>query len=80
MLSPPHRPPPPTTTSSSHDLAAIGARDEFLSAASHELRGPLSALELRLQTLVRMSRPGSRVPLSNDQLHEKLEAASSQAR
>jgi signal transduction histidine kinase len=33
--------------------AAIAARDDFVAAASHDLRTPLSALNLQLQTLLR---------------------------
>jgi signal transduction histidine kinase len=35
--------------------AAIGARDEFISIASHELKTPLTALKLRLDAAVRPS-------------------------
>jgi signal transduction histidine kinase/PAS domain-containing protein len=36
---------------------ALGARDEFLSIAAHELRGPLSAMNLAVETLKRHDLP-----------------------
>jgi signal transduction histidine kinase/PAS domain-containing protein len=38
---------------------ALRARDEFLSIAAHELRGPLSAMNLAVQTLERRDLPAS---------------------
>jgi PAS domain S-box-containing protein len=60
-------------------VAAVRARDEFLTVASHELRGPLSALELRLTTLQRASEPGAHDTSSAEQMHSRICAASSQA-
>jgi signal transduction histidine kinase/CheY-like chemotaxis protein len=40
---------------------AIRARDEFLSIASHELKTPLTTLQLEVQMLLRLSRKGSGV-------------------
>lgn len=37
---------------------AVRVRDEFLAVASHELRTPMTALLLSLQTLLRAARPG----------------------
>jgi PAS domain S-box-containing protein len=63
-----------------HDetVAALRARNTFLSSASHELRGPLSAMKLRLETLLRAgSRPGSAsIPSS---ARELVDAAARQA-
>jgi signal transduction histidine kinase len=61
-------------------VAAVRARDDFLSVASHELRGPLSALELRLEALIRMA--GNRSLCSSmpaEQFHDRLCAALAQA-
>jgi PAS domain S-box-containing protein len=57
---------------------AVQARDEFLSIASHELRTPVTALELNLASvlpLVRGRRPGDELP---DKLSGKLERAARQ--
>lgn len=55
-------------------LAAIRARDEFLSVASHELRTPLSSLKLRLELLRRPPRSGDREPTLGE-VREKLDGA-----
>ncbi len=56
----------------------IRERDEFLSVASHELRTPVTALQLQLQLLLRaVGRPGSARP---DVLFGKLEALERQCR
>jgi signal transduction histidine kinase len=52
--------------------AAIGARDEFLSIASHELKTPLTALKLQLQVNDRLMR-GVDLPES---IRQKMQAAS----
>lgn len=57
---------------------AVQVRDEFLSIASHELRTPVTALELNLTSvlpLVRARRPSDEVP---DKLAGKLERAARQ--
>jgi two-component system CheB/CheR fusion protein len=51
---------------------AIGARDEFLSIASHELKTPLTALKLQLQVNDRLMR-GVDLPES---VRQKMQAAS----
>ncbi len=38
--------------------AAVGVRDSFLSIAGHELRSPVSALELQIELLTRMAQRG----------------------
>jgi PAS domain S-box-containing protein len=55
----------------------VRERDEFLSVASHELRTPVAALQLQLQTLQRASRTGEPVPQA---LREKLETLERQTR
>jgi PAS domain S-box-containing protein len=49
---------------------AIGARDEFLSIASHELKTPLTSLTLHVQSLLRKARTGT-VP--NEVVSTKLD-------
>jgi PAS domain S-box-containing protein len=59
---------------------AVRLRDEFLTVASHELKTPLTPLQMRLQGLVREARSG----LTADRLRESVvraaESASSQVR
>ena len=51
---------------------AIDTRDEFLSVASHELKTPLAALQLQIDSLLRSaSRPGPGLP---PRVKEKLDA------
>lgn len=57
---------------------AIEARDEFLSVASHELKTPLTALQLLVEGLLR---PGSRAGRDlSPSLREKLQAIGRQGR
>jgi len=51
----------------------VRERDEFLSVASHELRTPVAALQLQLQTLQRASRAGEPLPPPMLQKLETLE-------
>jgi PAS domain S-box-containing protein len=51
---------------------AVRARDEFLSVASHELKTPISALHLQIETLLRALRKEPETPLPPDKAKEKL--------
>jgi PAS domain S-box-containing protein len=55
---------------------AIRARDEFLQIASHELKTPLTPLQLQLDALARAL---ERAGVQNERLTRKLEAATRQA-
>lgn len=57
---------------------AMGARDEFISIAAHELRSPLSSLQLQIQSLLRPSRSDARSVLSVEQIRSRLELAAKQ--
>lgn len=57
---------------------AIGARDEFLSIASHELRTPVTSLKLQIQLLARSLRGEGRVPFSVENAAIKVEIAERQ--
>ncbi|WP_116120702.1 sensor histidine kinase [Archangium gephyra] len=59
-------------------LRALGARDTFLSVASHELKSPITALQLVLERLQRAAR--REVGFSGAQLAERLEPALRQVR
>jgi PAS domain S-box-containing protein len=56
-------------------VAAVRARDEFLSVASHELRTPLSSLKLQLELLARPPRKAREAPELPEPVREKLAAA-----
>lgn len=58
---------------------AIRARDEFISMASHDLRGPLSTLRLQLQTMLGEANRRPEHTLSNEELVKKLSVLNRQA-
>ena len=57
---------------------AVDARDEFLSTASHELKTPLTALRLQVQSLVRSMARAPDQQFSSQQLHARFDAAERQ--
>jgi PAS domain S-box-containing protein len=59
--------------SEQHLKRAVQARDEFLLIASHELKTPLTALELQVATLRRLARSDSRALLSDAKVQSKCE-------
>jgi PAS domain S-box-containing protein len=59
-------------------VAAIRARDEFLSVASHELRTPLVSLQLQIQMLLSPPRRRPHAILSPEQQRGKLQLAARQ--
>jgi signal transduction histidine kinase len=59
---------------------AVKARDDFLSIASHELKTPLAALRLQLQSLLRRLDTPVPAPLSPSELRDKVAAADRSAR
>jgi signal transduction histidine kinase len=57
---------------------AVDARDEFLSVASHELKTPLTALRLQVQSLVRSVTRAPDQQFSPQQLRARFDAAERQ--
>ena len=57
---------------------AVDARDEFLSTASHELKTPLTALRLQVQSLVRSTARAPDQQFSSQQLQARFDAAERQ--
>ncbi|MCY1019961.1 protein kinase domain-containing protein [Pyxidicoccus sp. MSG2] len=57
---------------------AVRRRDDFLSIAAHELKTPLTSLQLHIQGLQSQVRAGTQKPLSPEKLGAKLESAYSQ--
>jgi len=58
---------------------AIGMRDDFLSVASHELKSPLTSLQLQAQSLLRSARKGTLAEMDSARLLTKLELIDKQA-
>jgi PAS domain S-box-containing protein len=54
---------------------AVRARDEFLSIASHELKTPITPLELQLSSVLGLVRTGRHVHVPAEKLESKLEMA-----
>jgi len=57
---------------------AVEARDSFLSIASHELKTPLTALQLTTQALLRAANKAQPAALAGNQLIHKLNSANRQ--
>lgn len=60
--------------------AALQLREEFLSIASHELKTPLTALQLQLQLLQHAIQPGPAVSPASDRVERMLTGAGRQLR
>jgi PAS domain S-box-containing protein len=57
---------------------AVQARDEFLSIASHELRTPVTALELNLTSILALARSARPAGAASDKLTGRVERAARQ--
>lgn len=58
--------------------AAVRVREQFLTIASHELKTPLTALQLQLQSMAPLAHEASRVSSSGEKLTRKLQSVSRQ--
>lgn len=58
---------------------AIEARDDFLSVASHELKTPLTSLQLQAQSLLRTTQKGSLTDMPIERLRHKFALIDQQA-
>ena len=57
---------------------ALRARDEFLSIASHELKGPMTPLNLQLESFIKMFESGSFKDVSSDRILRMLRTSMDQ--
>jgi signal transduction histidine kinase len=58
---------------------AILVRDDFLSIASHELKTPLTSLQLQAQSLLRLANKGNLLAMAPERLINKLELIDQQS-
>ncbi|RKH00122.1 PAS domain S-box protein [Corallococcus carmarthensis] len=59
---------------------AVSLRDEFLTVASHELKTPLTPLQLKLQSLMRDAQTAQTLEMLRDRVVQTAETASGQIR
>jgi signal transduction histidine kinase len=57
---------------------AVMARDDFLSIASHELKTPITALQLQAQGLLRLAQKGTLATLAPERIVTKIELINQQ--
>lgn len=58
---------------------AIQKRDDFLSVASHELKTPLTSLDLNIATFMRLTEQGRLETVPKEKLHHRLKAIERQS-
>jgi PAS domain S-box-containing protein len=59
---------------------AVRMRDEFISIASHELKTPITSMELQIQLLMRVLQQNGLAGLEPERLHKALNLSTSQLR